>query len=68
MFWREKLTASDTASKAKPLISYPDLLLTKAEGDVTVMWILPLFGHPHIHNSGDMGIPFPYYLSDLGYG
>ena len=68
MFWREKPTA-DTASKAKPLISYPDLiLLTKAEGDVTVIWILPRFRHPHIQNSGDMGIPFSYYLIDLGYG
>ena len=63
-----KPTASDTASKAKRLISYPDLLLTKAEGDVAVIWILPRFGHPHIQNSGDMGIPFSYYLSDLGYG
>ena len=60
MFWREKPTASDTANK--------DLLLTKAEGDVTVIWILPRFGHPHIQNSGDMGIPFSYYLIDLGYG
>ena len=63
-----ELTASDAASKAKPLISYPDLLLTKAKGDVTVIWILPLFGHPHIQNSGDTGIPFSYYLSFLGYG
>ena len=40
----------------------------KAEGDVTVIWIPPRFGHPHIQNPDYMGIPFSYYFSDLGYG
>lgn len=32
----------------------------------TVIWASPLFGHPSSQNPGDMGIPFSYYLSDLG--
>ena len=33
---------------------------------VTVIWASPRFGHLHSQNPGDMGIPFSYYLSDLG--
>ena len=27
---------------------------------------IPYFGHPNSQNPSDMGVPFSYYLSDLG--
>lgn len=38
----------------------------KGKGGVTVIWASPLFGHPNSQNPSDMGVPFSYYLSDLG--
>ena len=32
-----------------------------------MIWVSPRFGHPHSQNPSDVGIPFSYYLSDLGY-
>ena len=35
---------------------------------VTVMWASHRFGHFYFQNPSDTGIPFSYYLSDLGQG
>jgi len=36
------------------------------DSGVTAIWASSRFGHPHSPNPNDIGIPFSYYLSDLG--